>query len=347
MAPEDKSKSALEKWEEHLKTEADPVIPVVEHDLLCKCGHEEDDHYENVCYFVEDDSSECKCKCEGYVPTETTEEELCICGHVKELHNHDTLRGEDGCTACWDNNEVPINKICRKYVRRSDSLVSDNFSEFSEVNKAVLAQLKGTVPKGGTDTLWDGYGGYGGTVGGMVGGTYISKCSHKPFRAFALKTKPGRGGWEVYVGTKAYCTPELEEMDFDIILNCAGSGSVLPNHKIPMPWGKKYEHLNAKEIQLDWPDFGIPIIKLDFWGELLKHIKQHKSKVLIFCMGGHGRTGTALAALMIADGYQPQVAKDWIWKNYCRKAIESTGQEAYLDRIFDYYSRKQKKAKVN
>jgi protein-tyrosine phosphatase len=53
------------------------------------------------------------------------------------------------------------------------------------------------------------------------------------------------------------------------------------------------------------------------------------------CVGGHGRTGTALAALMLAT--DPQItAKESInnvRKLHCENAIESDVQEKYLAQL--------------
>ena len=64
------------------------------------------------------------------------------------------------------------------------------------------------------------------------------------------------------------------------------------------------------------------------WRDFLKEIYQlsQKKKVLVFCAGGHGRTGTFLA-LMIAlfeAGIDDPIAE--IRKRYCKRAVESLQQ---------------------
>ena len=343
-------------WEEKLSKEPDPILPDpttpelrrVEADTdLCKCGHERDEH-------KKDGGSCFSCPtCPKFdLDDEPYGDELiCICGHPEDSHNYQLgPAGEAVCLDCWQDASVSGDKVCGCFVEDTE-LVSDNFEE---VNKAALSQIKSTTTPTGSTVYstqtphsnpkgWETYKptGYG----------YTNQCNHKPQRIFAHNpTKPG-DGWEVYVGTKSAVIPEIAEMDFDIILNCADSGSVLPEHKIPLSFGKKYEKLKAKEVEFDWPDYGVPMIKPEFWGELMQYIKDKKSKVLIFCMGGHGRTGTCISALMIANGWKPRDAEKWIREHYCSKAVESVSQEAYLNKLGEFYgkeeSEKSKKAKAN
>jgi protein-tyrosine phosphatase len=54
-------------------------------------------------------------------------------------------------------------------------------------------------------------------------------------------------------------------------------------------------------------------------------------KVLFFCMGGHGRTGTAVGCLMtvgaVENGGQ---AIRHIREHYCERAVETKKQERYV-----------------
>ena len=52
--------------------------------------------------------------------------------------------------------------------------------------------------------------------------------------------------------------------------------------------------------------------------------------VEIGCHAGHGRTGLALAALMILAGSDVETAMFKVWTHYCDQAIETVGQERYL-----------------
>jgi hypothetical protein len=50
-------------------------------------------------------------------------------------------------------------------------------------------------------------------------------------------------------------------------------------------------------------------------------------RVEVGCLGGHGRTGTALACLAILTGHPPGEAVAWVRANYCADAVETAEQE--------------------
>ena len=85
-------------------------------------------------------------------------------------------------------------------------------------------------------------------------------------------------------------------------------------------------------IYIGWPDFGI--IDVELLAEavewVLPFVHNKKSIVEIACMGGHGRTGTFLGALLVREGWEPVDAIAYIRGGYCDKAIESKTQEELL-----------------
>ena len=48
------------------------------------------------------------------------------------------------------------------------------------------------------------------------------------------------------------------------------------------------------------------------------------------CLGGHGRTGTALACLAVLAGTSPPAAVAWVRSAYCSQAVETPDQEAFV-----------------
>lgn len=93
-------------------------------------------------------------------------------------------------------------------------------------------------------------------------------------------------------------------------------------------WQPPWEHSHV-----DWPDFGIPN-DLDALREALVNLLDRArsgDSVEIGCLGGHGRTGTALAWLAVATGTHPEDAVDWVRANYCKKAIETDEQRALVE----------------
>ncbi len=53
-------------------------------------------------------------------------------------------------------------------------------------------------------------------------------------------------------------------------------------------------------------------------------------RVEVGCLGGHGRTGTALACLAVLTGTPAADALAWVRTNYCYKAVETEVQEALV-----------------
>ena len=89
------------------------------------------------------------------------------------------------------------------------------------------------------------------------------------------------------------------------------------------PW--PHEHLS-------WPDFAVPddaTATLSALQSLLAWARAGQ-RVEIGCLGGHGRTGTALAGLSVLAGQDPDGAVAWVRSSYCQKAVETDAQEAFV-----------------
>lgn len=89
------------------------------------------------------------------------------------------------------------------------------------------------------------------------------------------------------------------------------------------------------QIVFDWKDFSVPpqSINIDFWESLIEQSHAEGIRRIIVCCGaGLGRTGTALAALMLASGYakDPGDAILNVRQEYNRRAIETKQQELYV-----------------
>lgn len=83
---------------------------------------------------------------------------------------------------------------------------------------------------------------------------------------------------------------------------------------------------------LEWPDFGGPASAeavTEALGAILERARSGQV-VEVGCLGGHGRTGTALACLAILAGYQASGAVAWARSSYCAKAVETPAQEAFV-----------------
>jgi hypothetical protein len=95
-------------------------------------------------------------------------------------------------------------------------------------------------------------------------------------------------------------------------------------------WQPPWDHAH-----LDWPDFGVPsevgpvLVALSVVQDRAR-AGQH---VEIGCVGGHGRTGTALACLAVLGGTSPQEAVAWVRANYCSRAVETPEQAAFVSSL--------------
>jgi hypothetical protein len=87
----------------------------------------------------------------------------------------------------------------------------------------------------------------------------------------------------------------------------------------------------ANVVAFKWRDGRAPNVGADFWEELWEMLP---AKTLVCCLGGHGRTGTAIAALMMAADeaiWSPLVAILTVRSKHCPHAVESTKQFKYLN----------------
>lgn len=87
---------------------------------------------------------------------------------------------------------------------------------------------------------------------------------------------------------------------------------------------------------LDWPDFGVPQDPervRSVLGQVLARARSGE-RVEIGCLGGHGRTGTALAGLVALSGLPAEDAVDYVRDQYCPRAVETAEQETYVDLLF-------------
>jgi hypothetical protein len=117
--------------------------------------------------------------------------------------------------------------------------------------------------------------------------------------------------------------------DIGFYLDNAWAGSsVFVSAGADVPFVAKRE---CRSILFPWPDYSVPRDCETLFAGLRWLVGQvAHQRVEIGCFGGHGRTGSALAGLLVAQGIDPDVAIRRVRTEYCFEAIETTEQEALL-----------------
>lgn len=158
---------------------------------------------------------------------------------------------------------------------------------------------------------------------------WVKSCDHYPQHVIAGTDRK----WGVWAGKKDDCKASAHQ--YNVVLNLT-YGSIKQTHDIPIPELSEFSDWSCpyKEIRLDWPDYGIVYLPRSFWEKLTKYLVDNGYKMLVFCQGGHGRTGTAIACLMVVGlGFTTAEAVTWVRNHYCKEAIETQGQINYIKQI--------------
>ncbi len=167
----------------------------------------------------------------------------------------------------------------------------------------------------------------------MAGKWKSSSCSHD---VATLAFKVGKA--HIWAGSQ---TELLERFGWRLVISAVGYRKFAD---APLTATKSAHELLPKAlfdwapppcIGIEWPDCGIPAISPEWWDELASAIRGLKGNIGLCCMGGHGRTGTMLAILAAKLGKvkKGDCPVDWVRERYCKKAVESTSQLDYIERV--------------
>ena len=90
----------------------------------------------------------------------------------------------------------------------------------------------------------------------------------------------------------------------------------------PTPW---------PALWVRWPDFRLPADREQADRVLREaHDRAAGERVELACLGGRGRTGTALAVLALLDGVPPAEAVAWVRRHYDPHAVETPWQRRFV-----------------
>tara|TARA_Y100000310_G_scaffold182236_1_gene182304 strand:- start:10455 stop:11030 length:576 start_codon:yes stop_codon:yes gene_type:complete len=116
--------------------------------------------------------------------------------------------------------------------------------------------------------------------------------------------------------------PDMFLVSLDDNLSPQFYTNILPMQKINNPF-----------VDIPWRDYGVPNVGITFWHKLVSTMRSLQQPVLIACVGGHGRTGTALSILCAMMSVDRQNPVKYIRDNYCDEAVESQSQINYIKYI--------------
>jgi len=130
----------------------------------------------------------------------------------------------------------------------------------------------------------------------------------------------------------------LAKVNADLVINLTGFSlyeQKQPVKKAGEAWQGLLDYFapnRVEEIVIDWPDMGTIPAGSAFWAEFFRLIQDNQKKnVVVFCIGGHGRTGTCVASFMtVLLGIHGGEAIRFIRSGYCKQAIETREQETYV-----------------
>lgn len=128
------------------------------------------------------------------------------------------------------------------------------------------------------------------------------------------------------------------EFDGDLMVNFTRTSDIPSVMNIPEL--AQFVDIRFEEIMVPWPDFGTPLIDPGFWKALHNYIfSRDLTDVCFHCEAGHGRTGTALCAMLIANsGFSALDAVGHVRSIYCEEAVETWEQSQYLQELDEYYN---------
>jgi protein-tyrosine phosphatase len=174
---------------------------------------------------------------------------------------------------------------------------------------------------------------------GYVHGAPATSQQVVPYTKFCKGHRGDQIVWTYANGTtlRGGSKMEISLMDLDFVVDCVGLDSVRPPVKMNSKWAAALNAFLAgpEIVPLDWPDRGIISVTWEFWRTLRANFPVG-GKVACCCFGGHGRTGTALASLLVEEGVDPGDAVDIVRDLHCEDAIESKTQMNYVYWLADH-----------
>jgi len=169
----------------------------------------------------------------------------------------------------------------------------------------------------------------------------IKKCLHTPTLLFS------REHVNYYIAAK----PDRLDKAPKNAVYVSFCGDYLNNHPVVVVHDARFLGLEEQSVQysvpalcVDWSDFDVPALKKTFWRvlhEKLAALDPKEVNVVFYCAGGHGRSGTAITAMLIDGTWNTDEALEYVRKGHCKSTVETSIQEDYLYQLdFELNGRK-------
>lgn len=162
--------------------------------------------------------------------------------------------------------------------------------------------------------------------------SYKPSCKHD--RSTKVKLE---NGLEIYATAhRDVKYLQAEEVDIGVYAYSGWQGSLFPfvSAGLDVPWAPARD---TQAVILPWPDYGVPD-NTDYMPDMIRWMLDllgSGKSMEVACMGGHGRTGTLLAMLLVAQGLTPGEAIREARARHCKSAVESAKQCDYIAQFYE------------
>jgi hypothetical protein len=165
------------------------------------------------------------------------------------------------------------------------------------------------------------------------GGYTSCKTKHDRSTVFHLD-----GGLDIYASAYRDIKYRMDErVNIGVYMYDSWGVGSLVSPGLDAPWAPE---VLTQQVLLEWPDFGTPDLEYTPLVDIVKWMLDQLAagKTLeTGCMGGHGRTGTMLACLLVAQGIPPGTALERVRKDHCTKAVENEKQGQFVAQFYKLY----------
>lgn len=185
--------------------------------------------------------------------------------------------------------------------------------------------------------------GHVGSGAGFVYATTTYKPPEEPARVMQI------GNVEIWAGAGSEMLKELHL--FDMAFDLRGYSSYSANKEVISADERAqktlpkhlYENVVPPVVSFSWPDGGVLPVSRKWWELLYDWLadewgagEDEPKKLAVFCVGGHGRTGTFLSILAAMGGLvheEDGCPVRWVRETYSDDAVETWGQIDYIEGV--------------